>query len=167
MLISAFTFKPLSIVDLDMLCNWLEKPHVLEWWNDRLRRDEMKSKYGLRIGDKTVCPFIIYYHDTPIGFIQHYWASKVGDGWWPDEDEHTVGIDQFIGEIDYINKGYGTTMLKNFIEFLFCDPNIHKIITEADPLNIRAKRCYEKAGFIEQGNISTPDGESILMVIAR
>lgn len=167
MLVSDFTFKPLSTEDLEILCDWLEKPHVLKWWNDHLTRDEIKITYGQRIGDHIVCPFIIYYHDKPIGFIQYYWASKVGDGWWPNEDDHTVGTDQFIGEIDYINKGYGTAMLKAFIEFLFCDPNVHKIMTEADPQNLRAKRCYEKAGFIEQGMVSTPDGESMMMTISR
>ena len=30
-----FTFKPLTISDLDLLCRWFEKPHVLEWWSDR------------------------------------------------------------------------------------------------------------------------------------
>jgi hypothetical protein len=102
MLVSDFTFKPLSTADLETLCDWLLKPHVLEWWNDHLARDEIKIKYGQRINNKTIYPFIVYHQNKPIGFIQYYWASKVGDGWWPNENDHTVGIDQFIGEIDYI-----------------------------------------------------------------
>ena len=162
MLVSDFTFKPLSTTDLDLLCNWLEKPHVLEWWNDHLTRDEIKIKYGQRIGDTTVCPFIVYFKNKPIGYIQYYWASRVGDGWWPNENDHTVGTDQFIGEIDYINKGYGTAMLKAFVEFLFSDPSIYKIITEADPENCRAKFCYKKVGFQEVGITDTPDGPSVI-----
>lgn len=125
-------------------------------------RDEIKIKYGQRIGDNIVCPFIVYFQNKTIGFIQYYWTSKVGDGWWPNEDDYTVGIDQFIGERDYINKGYGTEMLKSFVAMLFSNPNIHKIITEADPKNFRAQRCYEKVGFKKIGIIHTPDGESVL-----
>lgn len=162
-----FTFKPLTTTDLDLLCRWFEKPHVLEWWNDRLTPEQIKEKYGKRIGDNVVCPYIVYLNDKPIALIQYYWASKVGDGWWPNEDASTVGVDQFIGEEDYINKGFGTLMMKEFIQFLFQNPLIKKIITEADPNNLRAKRCYEKAGFQETDVIDTPDGKSILMVITK
>jgi RimJ/RimL family protein N-acetyltransferase len=87
LMISKFSFNPLQADDLEQLCDWLEKPHVLEWWNDNLTRAEIKQKYGSRIGDNIVCPYIAYLDDKPIGFIQYYWASKVGDDWWPNEDE--------------------------------------------------------------------------------
>jgi RimJ/RimL family protein N-acetyltransferase len=159
-----FAFQPLTSSELNLLCIWLTKPHVLEWWNDNLTSEEIKEKYGKRIGDNVVCPYIAYLNNQPIAFIQYYWANKVGDGWWPNEDEHTVGLDQFIGEESYINKGYGTLILKEFVQFLFQNPFIKKIITEADPNNLRARHCYEKAGFIEKGTVDTPDGKSIVMV---
>jgi RimJ/RimL family protein N-acetyltransferase len=162
-----FIFKPLTPSDLNLLCEWLAKPHVLEWWNDYLTPEEIKEKYGKHIGNDMVYPYIVYLNNQPIAFIQYYWANKVGDGWWPNEDEHTVGLDQFIGEESYINKGYGTLMLKEFVQLLFQNPLIKKIITEADPNNLRAKRCYEKVGFLELGTIDTPDGESILMAIYK
>lgn len=162
-----FIFKPLTTFDLDLLCKWFAKPHVLEWWHDRFTPEEIKEKYGKRIGDDVVCPYIAYLDHKPIAFIQYYWASKVGDGWWPNEEASTVGLDQFIGEENYINKGIGMLMMQAFIQFLFQNPLIKKIITEADPANLRAKRCYEKAGFHEVGVIDTPDGKSILMVIFK
>lgn len=162
-----FNFKPLTPPDLNLLCRWFEKPHVLAWWNDRLNPEEIKEKYGNRIDNSVICPFIAYLNDKPIGFIQYYWASKVGNGWWPNENENTVGLDQFIGEEDYINKGFGTLMMREFIQFLFQNPLIKKIITETDPRNLRAKRCYEKAGFQETGLINTPEGQSILMEMRK
>lgn len=160
-------FKPLQEDDLELLCKWLDKPHVKEWWDDELTYEEIKEKYRKRIGDITIVPFIAYLEDSPIGFIQYYHADTVGDGWWPDEIEGTVGIDQFIGEEDFIGKGYGTIIIKELIRFLFKNPIVTKIITEADPKNVRAKRCYEKAGFHQVGEIETPDGRSTLMVIQK
>jgi RimJ/RimL family protein N-acetyltransferase len=166
-MVKKFTFMPLRNSDLDLLCDWLEKPHLLEWWNDHLTREEIKEKYGKRIGDTIVCPHIAYLDNKPIGFIQYYHANKVGNGWWPDEIEGTVGIDQFIGEIDYINRGYGTKMICYFVQQLFQNPVIKKIITDVDPKNKRAIRCYEKSGFLLIGSVNTPDGIANLMVMYR
>lgn len=157
-----FVFKPLIKTDLNLLRQWFNKPHVREWWTDALTPDEINEKYGNRIGDSVVCPHITYLGEKPIAFIQYYWASKVGEGWWPNEDDCTVGIDQFIGEEDYINKGYGTLLIRQFITFLHQQhPMIKKIITEVDPNNLRAKRCYEKVGFHPVAMIDTPDGPAI------
>ncbi len=64
-----FTFKPLTDSDLDLLCQWLNKPNVLEWWNDNITPAEIKQKYGSRINDTTVCPYIASLQNKPIGFI--------------------------------------------------------------------------------------------------
>jgi RimJ/RimL family protein N-acetyltransferase len=160
-------FKPLQENDLDLLCMWLDKPHVKAWWDDGLTHEETKNIYRERIGDAVVVPFIVYLDDKPIGYIQYYHADKVGDGWWPDEIDGTVGIDQFIGEEELINCGYGTQMIGVFIKQLFENPAIKKIITDADPNNHRAIRCYEKAGLRVMGEVQTPDGVALLMAVYR
>lgn len=162
-----FTFKPLQESDLNLLCQWLSKPHVKEWWNEQLTDEEIKSKYLKRVGDTIVIPFIACLDDNPIGFIQYYHANKVGGGWWPDENEGTVGIDQFIGEENFINRGLGTKMIRAFVDQLFLHSNIKKIITDPDPKNLRAIRCYEKAGFQFNKEIMTPDGGAYLMMIDK
>ena len=58
-------FKPLGHSDLNLLCRWFEKPHVLEWWNDCFTPEEIKEKYGKRIGDSIVFPYIAYLNDKP------------------------------------------------------------------------------------------------------
>lgn len=160
-----FSFKPLQENDLELLCKWLDKPHVKEWWDDGLSQDEIKETYRKRIGDETVVPFIVYLDGNSIGFIQYYHANKVGEGWWPDEIEGTVGIDQFIGEEKYINRGYGTQMIQEFIKKLFQNPSIKKIITDVKPNNLRAINCYKKAGFKFVKELMTPDGLAFLMEI--
>ncbi|TAL58643.1 MAG: GNAT family N-acetyltransferase [Legionella sp.] len=159
------SFKPLEENDLALICCWLDKPHVKEWWNDGLTHDEIKEKYGNRIGDTIVVPFIVYLDDHPIGFIQYYHADKVGDGWWPDEIAGTMGIDQFIGEEAYINRGYGTQMIQEFIKMLLQNPDIKKIITDVDHNNSRAIHCYKKVGFQLVKELMTPDGLALLMEI--
>lgn len=162
-----FKFKPLALNDLDLLCQWFSKSHVKEWWDDVLTDAEIKEKYGSRIGDDVVHAYIVYLNEKPFGFIQYYYADKVGDGWWPDEKQGTVGIDQFIGEENFLNQGYGTQMIRAFCNMLFKDPSINKIITDVDPHNIRAFRCYQKIfnNLIE--NVNTPDGVAHVLFINR
>lgn len=166
-MIQQFSFKPLQEADLHLLCEWLNEPHVKEWWNDHSTDEEIKSKYKKRIGDTIVAPFIACLNENPIGFIQYYQADKVSDGWWPNEVEGTIGIDQFIGEKGLINRGIGTKMIRAFIDHLFGNPNIKKIITDVDPKNLRAIRCYEKVGFEFVKEIMTPEGISLFMEVKR
>jgi len=163
----SFTFNPLQEADLDLLCQWLDKPHVKEWWNDGLTHEEIKAKYLSRIGDKVVVPYIACLDKKPLGFIQYYHANQVGDGWWPDELVGTLGIDQYIGEEAFINQGYGTRMISAFVNKLLSEKIGNKIITDVDPQNARAIRCYEKVGFEFVKEILTPDGLANLMVLAR
>lgn len=58
-------------------------------------------------------------------------------------------------------------MIRAFIDYLFLNPNIKKIITDVDPKNSRAIRCYEKSGFVFNKKIITPDGLAYLMEIKR
>lgn len=78
-----FTFKLLQETDLELLCSWLDKPHVKEWWNDGLTHDVIKMKYRERIGSTTIAPFIICIDNKPIGFIQYYIANIMEIEWWP------------------------------------------------------------------------------------
>ena len=158
-----FRFAPLEESHLSMLCKWFNKQHVKEWWNDNLNDDEIKSKYRARIGSDSILPFVAYLDEKPIGFIQYYHPKKMGDDWWPDEMQGTVGIDQFIGEEEYINRGYGTQMIGQFLVKLFSDAKIKKVVTDVDENNHRAIRCYEKLGFCFSHKATTPEGVVNLM----
>ena len=56
-----------------------------------------------------------------------------------------VGI--FIGDEEYLSKGYGTDALKLLVEFIFEQMNINKVKLGVYSFNPRAQRCYEKVGF--------------------
>lgn len=58
----------------------------------------------------------------------------------------SLGI--LIGEKECRDKGYGTRVIKALIEFGFNQLNVHRIKLTANSDNIRAIKCYEKAGMI-------------------
>lgn len=61
-----------------------------------------------------------------------------------------VGI--FLGK-EYLNRGYGTDAMKTLVKFIFEQMNINKVKLHVYSFNERARRCYEKVGFKEEGRL--------------
>lgn len=164
---SNIEFIPLREEHIPLLRNWLKEPHVSEFWQETDYEEEFRQKFLSKLPDRGVCPYIIQVNSKPVGYIQHYEAQKVGGGWWPDAEDGTFGIDQFIGEPSLIGRGLGTQIIEKFVNELFQLPSVTKIITDPEPKNMRAIRAYEKAGFKPAGEIKTPGGDALLMVKTR
>ena len=169
---SGITFRPLQEADLPLLTDWLNKPHVREWWSGddaAADIDATRRKYLPRMNDDSpVKAYVAALADEPIGFIQSYIALDAGDGWWEEEyDPGVRGIDQFICDSGRLGQGLGTAMVNAFVRRLLAEPGVTKVQADPDPDNARAIRCYLKAGFRTVRRITTPDGPALLMVVEK
>lgn len=61
----------------------------------------------------------------------------------------TVGI--FIGDKNFLGKGYGRDAMKILLSFIFLQMNINKVRLTTYSFNERAIICYEKLGFKTEG----------------
>jgi AacA4 family aminoglycoside N(6')-acetyltransferase len=156
--------------DLAMLHEWLNRPHVLEWWGgQRPTLGMVREKYEPRImAEEQVTPYIALLDDKPFAFAQTYVVTGSGGGWWAGEtDPGARGIDQFIADPNLLGKGFGTALVSAMADLLFADPSVSRIQADPAPSNTRAIHVYEKAGFRRAGVIETPDGHAILMLKER
>ncbi len=144
-------FKNLQISDLRLMHKWLNTDFVSQWYGQKsYSYEEVFKKYSAKISAENLSnPFLILYAQTPIGYIQSYKISDYPDyNKYVQAEEKTVGIDLFIGEDDYIHKGFGTAILTKFLaEIIFSDDSIVNCIIGPEPKNKAAIRCYEKVGF--------------------
>ena len=109
------------------------------------------------LAQESVTPYIAMLNGEPIGYARSYVALGSGDGWWEEETDPEVrGIDQSLANASQLGKGLGTKLVRALVELLFNDPEVTKIQTDPSPSNLRAIRCYEKAGFERQGTVTTP-----------
>lgn len=158
--------------DLPTLHDWLNRPHIVEWWGGEEARpsleDVLTGYQPALMAKDSVTPYIALLGQEPIGFAQSYIVLGSGDGWWEDEtDPGARGIDQSLANEAQLGQGLGTKLVRALVELLFADPSVTKIQTDPAPHNFRAVRCYEKAGFVQQKIITTPDGPALYMVQTR
>jgi aminoglycoside 6'-N-acetyltransferase-1b/aminoglycoside 6'-N-acetyltransferase-2 len=170
------TLRLMTEADIPMLHDWLQRPHIVQWWGGEAERPkslaETHANYLPRVlAEEQVTPYIAMLDGRPVGYAQSYVAcssSGSGDGWWEDVTDPGVrGIDQSLAEEADLGRGLGTQMVKALCERLFEDPAVTRIQTDPDPTNTRAIRCYEKAGFRALREIVTPDGPALYMVRDR
>jgi aminoglycoside 6'-N-acetyltransferase-1b len=153
-----------------MLCEWLARPHVAEWWGAPPSLAECGEEYGPLIeGVVSHRAYIARLDDAPLGFIQSYVPAECHDeGWWLEEhDPGARGIDQFLADGETLGRGLGTEMVRAFVKQLFEDATVTRIQTDPSPENRRAIRCYEKAGFRVEREVATPDGAALLLYCGR
>jgi len=85
--------------DLPMLHDWLNRPHIVEWWGGESARptlEEVHARYLPRIlAQDRVAPYIAMLQQVPMGYAQSYVALGSGDGWW--EEETDPGVRGMIG----------------------------------------------------------------------
>lgn len=159
------TFARFGEPDAPLMLDWLRRPHVAEWWHDPPTLEEIIHEY---VSEPQVDAYVVHLDGRPIGFIQAYVAAMAGDGWWPDiTDPGVVGIDQFIGDADVLNRGVGTAMVTAFVERLLARPGVTMLQVDPSPDNARAIRSYEKVGFRARSVIDTPDGPALYMTLER
>ncbi|HSW73908.1 MAG TPA: GNAT family N-acetyltransferase, partial [Candidatus Limnocylindria bacterium] len=150
---------------LPQLFAWFGNEHVFEWWPDEPNDwAKFQQHWQEKLQKPDVAPFIVYFDALPLGYIQYYTVTEQARSWLPPLPEHTVGIDQFIGESNYIGKGYGALLIAAFIKFLKNEiPNVQAIIVDPNPTNTRAIKCYQKVGFAKVGEYKSPWGLVLIM----
>jgi aminoglycoside 6'-N-acetyltransferase len=154
-----YRFRPMSVADLPLLRRWLARPHVAEWWGDP---DEQFGLVSEDLAHPAMDQYVVENAGKPFGYLQCYHLTDWNTGFGPQPDG-TRGIDQLIGEADMIERGHGSAFIRAFIDGLI-HSGTPRVVTDPDPVNARAIRAYEKAGFIRDREVDTPDGIALLMV---
>ena len=164
------TLRLMTAHDLPMLHEWINRPHIVQWWGgERPSFQEVQEHYlPWVLGKENVTPYIGLLDGEPFAYAQSYVALGSGDGWWEDETDPGVrGMDVSIAQPELLDKGLGTSLVRALVELLFADPRVTKLQIDPAPHNLRAIRCYEKAGFRQVKQIVTPDGPAVYMLCER
>ena len=137
------TLRTATIADLDLLCYWDQQPHVVasdpdeDWsWEEELQRfPTWREQLIAEVAGK------------PIGCLQIIDPAEEETNYWGDVPTNLRAIDIWIGEADYLNKGYGTQMMQQAINRCFANPEVTAILIDPLRSNVGAIRFYKRLGF--------------------
>ena len=148
---SKIRIRTLTDDDFPLMYKWLTDDRVLEFYDGRDTKYTMETliqHYKEEWKDEYY-QVIIEYDNVPIGYGQIFkmYDELYVEYKYPQSDKIVYGIDQFIGEPEYWNKGIGTEYIKIILEFLRTLRKADAVVLDPHKSNPRAIRCYEKAGF--------------------
>ncbi len=142
--------RKLELNDKYFLAKWLSNPEILQYYEGRdnpFDMEKVEKKFFEEEDDAIRC--LIEFDGEPIGYIQFYEVDeeeRLIYG-YSDSMELIYGMDQFIGESSYWNKGVGTLLIRLMVRYLIEEQGVDGIVMDPQTWNERAIRCYEKCGF--------------------
>ena len=150
-----------TMEDYTAMRSWFLEPELKQWvWCDE--KDEIDvpleriiEKYGSRVKSLTdVFPYFILRDGESIGFIQYY-----------IHDAETIGLDMWIGTMQERSRGYGSEALRQMVELIHeKHPQVKELFIDPEVDNIRAIKCYQKAGFQPVEEIVDDEGDKCLLM---
>ncbi len=163
------TFRKLAMNDLTLMHRWHNEPHVNQWWEKvPMSYEDVVAKHGPSIrGEKPIHSYIVEVDSNPIGYIQWY---LINDFPYISVANDVAGIDLFIGEADYLYKGFGSLILRRFLkEVVFATPGVNECVIDPAATNKAAIKAFERAGFEYWQTFAESDHEEpkYLMRIGR
>ncbi|NLX20285.1 MAG: GNAT family N-acetyltransferase [Phycisphaerae bacterium] len=139
-------FSTLEPEDAPVLERWINDPHI--WanlsmrppcnapreraWIEKLGSDPSEHVFGI----------VVRAEDRLIGSVGLHRIH-------PANRSAMLGIS--IGDAGYHNRGYGTEAVKLMLRYGFEELNLNRIGLAVYAHNLRAIRCYQKAGFVPEG----------------
>ena len=157
-------FRKASVSDLQMVREWIKGNVFARKWyyNDRVPRiSTLDKKIIKRQSIKNFCANIILFDGKPVGYIQSY--DIEGWGLWSRQVkiyDKTVSLDYFIGDINYIHKGYGEKFILEYIDLIKNSNKYDFVMISPNPMNVVNRKCIEKCGFEFQKIVNVPSAKS-------
>jgi len=159
---TCYRFRPVTADDVPLLRAWRARPHVIEWWGAPDVEDAQDA-----LADPRIAMWVVEHlgpgGPRPFAYAQDYAPRDWDDHPFAHLPPGSRGIDQYIGEPDMLGRGHGSAFVAAHCRRLFA-AGAPAIGADPHPDNLRARRAYEKAGFVvASGSIETRWGRAVLM----
>jgi aminoglycoside 6'-N-acetyltransferase len=161
---SQISMRPLRAADIAVLYEWLNMPHVVEWWRPAPTLAAVGAKYTPRIaGAEPIHCLVASVSGKPVGMIQWYRVSDVNYG-YPGVrlSPEAIAMDVFIGDPEYLGRGVGAAIVELLTDELRSQRAPYFVI-DPDAANVRAIRAYARAGFRPLAMVAKGAATHVLM----
>jgi aminoglycoside 6'-N-acetyltransferase len=145
---AAVSLRSATLADVPLLEHWDAQPHVIAAtgdddaadWRDELVRTRPWAAH-----------LIAEEAGRPVGIVQIIDPAREETHYWGDCGPGLRAIDIWIGEADDLGRGLGAEMMRLALARCFDDSEVSAVIIDPLAANVRARRFYERLGFVEVG----------------
>lgn len=140
--------RPVSLFDAPLLTYWDSKPHVIDASGD----DDAEDWFVELAKSPTWRWYFIAEEDgRPVGIVQVIDPREEETHYWGDIEAGLRALDIWIGEASDLNRGLGTQMMTQALDFCFSQDEVEAVVIDPLERNTRARRFYERTGFVAVG----------------
>ena len=140
------SLRPITREDTGLIVAWRNKSSVYKHFIFRqpFTREMHEDWLATKVATGKVIQYIILDKalDKPVGSVYYRDVE-------PENESAEYGI--FIGEEDYLGRGFGTETARLFTRFGLEVLKLHRVSLRVLGGNDIARRSYEKAGFVTEG----------------
>lgn len=162
----AVTLRPATMDDVALLERWDDEPHVITATTD----DPNASQAFAGISwpeeiamQSDIFQYIAEMDGRPFGVMQLIDPHIEPTHYWGEIEPNLRALDIWIGEKEYLGKGYGTQMMRLALGLSFADPAVTAVMIDPLASNIRAHRFYQRLGFAPVERRILPDNDDCLV----
>jgi aminoglycoside 6'-N-acetyltransferase len=162
--------RPMTRADLDDVLRWRQAAHVARWFPsaEAVSMETIEARYGPRIdAESPTRMFVVTADERSVGFLQDYRISDHPEFAVLTPDPDAIGVDYAIGEFDWLNRGVGLRMLRQWFPVARAGyPDATTYFAAPDHRNLASRRLLLKAGFVEGTwfDEPQPDGTTATLV---
>jgi len=162
-----FTFKPAIESQRELIHQWLRQDYIHEWIHgqglqntlsglEKFFQYQAKGK-GLDRQSELTQHWIGCDDDKPFVYLLTSNVFKnTADSYakYSELDGLAITLDIFIGDTEYVGKGFASTVIKEFLLSQFSD--ISEVFIDPEKGNVKATHVYQKVGFRVVGEFIAP-----------
>lgn len=138
--------RRMTIEDTALAVKWRNAPCVREQFifRDIVTEEMHREWFETKVLTGKVEQFVI-------GLMEN--GEEIGSQYFRDVDKekHTAEYGVYIGREDMLGKGYGSEVMELALEYARTDMGMKEIGLRVLETNIRARKVYERAGFVQCG----------------
>jgi aminoglycoside 6'-N-acetyltransferase len=155
------SLRQATSADVATLEAWDRNPHVIA--SGGVDPDEPANWAREITFDPAWWEVLIAEHDgRPIGVVQIIDPAVEETHYWGDCPPNLRAIDIWIGEAADLGRGYGTEMMRLALARCFTDPAVTAVLIDPLARNVRARKFYQRIGFVEVGQRRFGDDDCVV-----
>lgn len=156
-------FRPATLDDLERLHAWLNRDHVLPYWQLDEPLPVFERTLREKLADDHLTPYMGCLDGVPMSYFESYWAADDALADYCDPAPADRGVHLLIGPPEYLGHGYAAPLLRAMTALQLRHPETDRIWTEPDVRNERVHRVFRTVGFEPVRELAMEEKDALLM----